>query len=233
MAVGLLLWPSDSAEPSLRLAAAGPQPVQLPASPDATTEPVEAPEPPQTEPAPAEHTDDSPKKVPTTTQAESPDPEKPDSKVPDPVGKPGKSYLIRSVTSNLCIDLPYYGSVDSGAKVAQYDCQAGDTDNQMFQMLHRGNHFAIKNVKSGLCLDLPDYGTVPAGTAVLTFACDPSTSDNQLFSNDITAGPSPLVHLSSGLCLTQDPKAGIAAQDTALVLAECDADAGRQNWIAE
>lgn len=97
--------------------------------------------------------------------------------------------LLRNLATGMCADLPQYGKGQVGGVIDQYDCQAGASDNQMWDLRVVGTPegpdgarlFTISNDTDHLCMDIPWYGVEPVGTRVTEYTCDATTDDNQLW----------------------------------------------------
>ncbi|MFD5631384.1 RICIN domain-containing protein [Streptomyces sp. NPDC127072] len=83
-------------------------------------------------------------------------------------------YLIRNVSSNLCLDLPNYGTVLAQTPVSVFHCRPGrETDNQLWWLKKRPNGtYWIRNQKSGdMCLDVARTSRATETTSVTVFPC--------------------------------------------------------------
>ncbi|MEU6153665.1 RICIN domain-containing protein [Actinosynnema sp. NPDC047251] len=65
-----------------------------------------------------------------------------------------ESFAIQNISDKLCMDVPFFGSVERGAKVTEYHCRPGADDNQDFTLLS-GSPVRFKHVKTGFCLAAP------------------------------------------------------------------------------
>lgn len=149
---------------------------------------------------------------------------------PTPTAKPApteppddNSFLIRNQASGRCVDLPLSGPADAGTVLFQWDCRAGDSENQETEKVRSGKDFLLRNVKSGLCLDLYGDGPAPAGSAVLLGKCATGNSDNQRFRSRTRPGGFQLIQTKSDLCLdliADDPE-GETGNGRNLVLSHC------------
>lgn len=82
---------------------------------------------------------------------------------------PEGRYSIRSLNSNLCLDLPN-SSTAQGTQLQQYTCNG--TGAQQFDILYVGNsRYEVRNVTSGQCVDLYSGWTVNS-TAVQQYGCN-------------------------------------------------------------
>ncbi len=137
--------------------------------------------------------------------------------------------LLHNRATGLCADLPDLGNGAANGPVNEFHCQAGDADNQMWnlQMVQGkgpggANLFVVRNTKDNLCMDLPDFGGQPAGTKVSEFPCNGSAQDNQTWY--VWPGQDNHYQLrnsrSGGLCLGVDGGPG-AGPDARLQLRPC------------
>ncbi|MFJ2833045.1 RICIN domain-containing protein [Streptomyces sp. NPDC087263] len=84
-------------------------------------------------------------------------------------------YLIRNVSSNLCLDLPNYGTVLAQTPVSVYHCRPGrETDNQLWWFQKRPNGtYWIRNQKSGdMCLDVARTNKTAETTSATVYPCN-------------------------------------------------------------
>jgi hypothetical protein len=70
------------------------------------------------------------------------------------------TYSISNAVDGLCLDLPDFGAVLPGTKVAEFKCRKAQ-DNQLFFLDRRPGTDAvwIVNLASSLCLDVDGFGT--------------------------------------------------------------------------
>nr|WP_269328734.1 RICIN domain-containing protein [Kineosporia babensis] len=134
--------------------------------------------------------------------------------------------VIRNSFSGMCVDLPYYGAVDEGSQVTQFECRPGDGDNQMYETVSRGGDaFLIRNQKSNWCLDVDGLGAAPAGSNVKARTCAFGSADNQMFRKQSQGGGFYLVNVKSGLCLdVSDADNANRRADQPLTLWRCSPD---------
>jgi hypothetical protein len=97
----------------------------------------------------------------------------------------GSTYLIRNMSDGLCLDLPFYGSVEPGTKVTGYTCQSTN-DNQAFFMAKRANGYWIQHAITGLCLDVDGFGTGGEGAALTLWPCVDDDDHNWEFTPERT-----------------------------------------------
>ncbi|CAM5607832.1 Ricin B lectin domain-containing protein OS=Streptomyces griseorubiginosus OX=67304 GN=AQJ54_40375 PE=4 SV=1 [Streptomyces griseorubiginosus] len=79
--------------------------------------------------------------------------------------------LLKNLATGMCADLPQYGKGSVGGVIDQYDCQAGVSDNQEWDLKvvgtpkgpHGARLFTISNDTDHLCMDIPWYGVEPVG----------------------------------------------------------------------
>ncbi|MFI6340497.1 RICIN domain-containing protein [Streptomyces sp. NPDC050535] len=84
-------------------------------------------------------------------------------------------YLIRNVSSNLCLDLPNFGTVLAQTPVSVFHCRPGrETDNQLWWLKKRPNGtYWIRNQKSGdMCLDVARTNRTAETTNVTVYPCN-------------------------------------------------------------
>ncbi|MGW3953204.1 RICIN domain-containing protein, partial [Streptomyces sp. NPDC004752] len=93
-------------------------------------------------------------------------------------GPEGSSlFVIKNRTDGLCMDLPYYGSVSPGTKVAEYYCDGTNADNQLWWLDPRPEGYWIRNVASNLCLSVTGGSAAGSDARLLAMRCgDTSTS---------------------------------------------------------
>ncbi|MFC9844419.1 RICIN domain-containing protein [Streptomyces sp. NPDC060223] len=82
-------------------------------------------------------------------------------------------YLIRNVSSNLCLDLPNYGTVVATTPVSVYHCRP-NADNQLWWFDNRPNGtYWVRNQKSGdMCLDVARTSKEAVTAKVTVFECN-------------------------------------------------------------
>ncbi|BCB76756.1 hypothetical protein GCM10022251_49800 [Phytohabitans flavus] len=91
---------------------------------------------------------------------------------------PNETYLftIRNAKqlngTNVCLDLPGYGTVSPGTPVSEFTCQLTHGDNQLwyFTTTATGLEYIVNN-KSGLCLDVSGYRSTANDTRLTVFTC--------------------------------------------------------------
>lgn len=92
---------------------------------------------------------------------------------------PEGRYSIRSLNSNLCLDLPN-SSTSPGTQLQQYTCNG--TGAQQFDILYVGNsRYEVRNVSSGQCIDLYSGWTVNS-TAVQQYGCNQTAAQRWIIS---------------------------------------------------
>ncbi|TWP50305.1 RICIN domain-containing protein [Lentzea tibetensis] len=93
---------------------------------------------------------------------------------------------LYNTADNLCLDLPYYGSVAPGTRVTEYTC-AGPEDNQYFVVVKRSGGGSIPegywfvHQKSRLCLDVDGFGTGGDDAPLTLWHC--SDADDHIWNN--------------------------------------------------
>ncbi|MFD4524124.1 RICIN domain-containing protein [Streptomyces sp. NPDC058470] len=82
-------------------------------------------------------------------------------------------YLIRNVSSNLCLDLPNYGTVLATTPVSVYHCRP-NADNQLWWFDKRPNGtYWVRNQKSGdMCLDVARTSKQAVTAKATVFECN-------------------------------------------------------------
>ncbi|MGW3957784.1 RICIN domain-containing protein, partial [Streptomyces sp. NPDC004752] len=78
-----------------------------------------------------------------------------DLRVSDKNAGPGGAslFVVASRKDGLCLDVPYYGTVDHGTPVSEYYCDATTADNQLWWLAPQSDGtYWIRNLASNLCL---------------------------------------------------------------------------------
>lgn len=136
--------------------------------------------------------------------------------------------VIRNLMTHYCADLPgRTGSVEENVVVAQYTCDGGSNDNQVYQTVTQPDGtFLLRNLKSGWCLDVDGSGSVAKGTGVNTHNCLLGSQDNQMFRKEYQGDGFFLVHVKSGLCLNVSNPDGVDNKvlELRLTLFPCSTD---------
>jgi len=88
-------------------------------------------------------------------------------------------YSIRSVNSNLCLDVPN-SSTANGTQLQQYSCNGSGA--QQYDVWYVGNsRYEVRNVTSGRCIDLYSAWTIN-GTAVQQYDCNQTNAQRWFIS---------------------------------------------------
>lgn len=231
--LGIGAWHSYSTETEAKKAkeqraqereqAAATRRVEEPPSPSASERKKEQPprEAPQDRRSPEAHEVEKPKKK----------AEKETEKGPENAGAIYSHVVLANKASNMCADLPGLQSNPPGGPVQQYPCNAGDADNQLWNIsvshpgagAENGDLVTLANDKDNHCLDLPGNDGRELGTHVMESDCNGNMDDNQQWRiEDLPDGSKKLHNYASkGKCLQA---AGNSAKpDARLVIGPCDA----------
>ncbi|WP_257155799.1 RICIN domain-containing protein [Streptomyces sp. Ru87] len=108
---------------------------------------------------------------------------------PLPLRKGEPPVLIRNVATDMCADVPDYGTGDANGFVGRFHCDATSKDNQLwtFHVLPEYKApggavvFDVRNLKGGLCMDLPARGAERPGSPAEQSNCAGNTTDNGLW----------------------------------------------------
>nr|WP_269810569.1 RICIN domain-containing protein [Kineosporia rhizophila] len=130
--------------------------------------------------------------------------------------------LLKNQNSGFCADLPTRGVVGISTPLSQFECVAGDADNQQFRTLRDGSLLALRNEKTGLCVDAPGEGNVAAGTWVTSYDCLLGKNDNQMFTSQASGNGLQLRNVRTGMCLDVSSNTGAATdRGRKIVLSTC------------
>ncbi|MFT3864546.1 MAG: RICIN domain-containing protein [Solirubrobacterales bacterium] len=113
-----------------------------------------------------------------------------------------RDYQVTAFSSSKCMDVTLE-SVESGARIQQYECRTPYAANQIWHLVPTGfPYYEIVNEKSGKCLDVIGEST-SAGAGIQQYTCLGITQTNQLWEPVYKSGEAfyELRNKKSGMCL--------------------------------